>query len=136
MQVAQLLVGANGVHVGVNAVAGLHIVFGEGEALPLGQRVDHFGPGVAQILDGEIHSALFAAEVVVDAQTAQHKQRCRDTTEAKRGGKVIGKEFFDDFNALLGGVHVEQRTIVTKGNEITHESGRINRAKGTTGNGQ
>ena len=136
MQVAQLLVCANSVHVGINAVAGLHIVFGEGETLPLGQRVDHFGPGIAQILDGEIHSALFAAEVVVDAQTAQHKQRSRDATEAKRGGKVIGKELFDDFNALLGGVHVEQRTIVTKGNEITHERGRINRAKGATGNGQ
>ena len=129
VQVAQLLVCANGVHVGVNAITGLHIVFGEGEALPLGQRVHHFGPGIAQILDGEIHSALFAAEVVVDAQTAQHKQRSRDATKPKGGRKVVGKELFNDFNALLGGVHVEQRTIVTEGNEITHERGRINRAK-------
>ena len=84
MQVAQLLVGANGVHVGVNAVAGLHIVFGEGEAASTWPTSGPLRPGRRPILDGETSQrALCLPEVVVDAQTAQHKQRCRDTTEGE-----------------------------------------------------
>ena len=121
MDVAQLLVGADGVHVSVDAVAGLHVILGKGQALPLGQRVHHFGACVAEVFDREIHSAFFTAEVVIDAQTAQHKQRGGDATEAQCRGKIVGKKLFDNFNALLRGVHVEQRAIVVKGNEIAHE---------------
>ena len=120
VDVTQFLVGADGIHVGVNAVAGLHAIFGEGEALPLGQRMHHLGTGVAEVFDREIHGAFLAAQVVVDAQTAQHKQRSGDATKTKCRRKIVGKELFDDFNALLGGVHVEQRTIVANGNEIAH----------------
>ena len=85
VQVAQLLVGADGIHVSVDAVAGLNAVFGQGEAFPLGQRVYHFGLRVAQILDGEGYGAFHSVEVVVDTHALQYEEGCGNTAQAQLG---------------------------------------------------
>ena len=78
VDVVQLLVGADGVHVGVKTVSGGDLVGSELHAFPLGQRVHHLGPAVAQIADRERHGALHAVQVVVDARARKDEQRRRD----------------------------------------------------------
>ena len=86
VEVVQFLVGAYSVHVGIDAVARFDVVLGQRETLPFGQRVHHLGLGVTQVLDGECHGSLHSVEVVVDAETFQHKQRRRDTRQPQFGG--------------------------------------------------
>ena len=85
MEVIQLLVSTNGVHVGVDAVARLNVIFGQGQALPFSQRVYHLCLSVAQILYWEGHGALHAVEVVVYAETFQHKQGSCDAAQPQFG---------------------------------------------------
>ena len=82
VEVVQLLVGANGVHIGNDAVALGHLILSQRHSLPLGQRVYHLGLGLAHILDGERNGALGAAQIVVHTQALEYKQRCCHTTKA------------------------------------------------------
>ena len=65
VDVIQLLVGADSVHVRVEPLAGRDAVGGQLHALPFGQRVHHLGTSVAHVFDGERYGALHAVEVVV-----------------------------------------------------------------------
>ena len=78
VDVVQLLVGADGVHVGVQPVSRGDLVGPQFHAFPFGQRVHHLGPAVAQIADRERHGALHAVQVVVDARARKDEQRRRD----------------------------------------------------------
>ncbi len=65
--IVKLLIGSYGVHVGVDAVAGLYAAVGQREPLPFGQRVHHFGCCSVHVLDVERHGSLHAVQIVVDA---------------------------------------------------------------------
>ena len=43
MDVVELLVGAYGVHIGIDAVSRFDVVFSQREPLPFGQRMNHLG---------------------------------------------------------------------------------------------
>ena len=93
-------------------MAQLHLIFGQREPLPFGQRVHHFGTGIAQVFDGERYGALHTVQVVVDAKALQHKQRSCYTAQAQLGGEVLLEKLLNQFNALLRLLHVEQGFIV------------------------
>ena len=73
MEVIQLLVPADGVHIRHQAVAHKEVVVVEGKALPFGQGVDHLALD-AHSGDVEAHGALHAVEVVVEAGGRVHEQ--------------------------------------------------------------
>ena len=73
VQLIQHLVGADGVHVGVDALAGREAVVGQGHPLPLGQRLHALRAAVVQALDREGNRPLDAVEVVIDARVGQHE---------------------------------------------------------------
>ena len=73
MDVVQLLVPADGVHVGVQTVANAEVIPLQSQALPFCQGVNDGGLTVG-ILDVEDNGALYAAEVIVQAGCAVHKQ--------------------------------------------------------------
>ena len=95
MQVVEFLIGTDSVHVRIDAVAWLYLVFGQTQPLPFGQRVNHLSLCVTQILDRERHCPLHAIQVVVDAKSLKHEQRSRHAAQSQFGGKVLLKEFLD-----------------------------------------
>ena len=122
VQVVKLLVGAYGVHVGIDAVARLHLIVGQGEPLPLGKRVHHFGAGVAKVFDGERHGAFHSVEVVVYAEAFQHEQRRGDAAQAQFGGKVHLEKFFYQFYPLLRLAHIKQGLVAHRLYQFAHVS--------------
>lgn len=120
MEVVQLLIGSDGIHVGINAKAWFNMVFGQRESLPFSQRMNNFCLGVTQVLDGERHRALHAIEVIVDAQALHHKQRCRHTRQTQFGCQILLKEILDQLNALLRLMLVKQGLVMLRSNDFAH----------------
>ena len=120
VQIVQFLVGTDGIHVGIDAIAALYLILGQRQSLPLGQRVNHLGTGIAQILDGEGDSTLHAIQIVVDAQPLQHKEGGRHTTQTQFSAEVSLKKLFYQFDTLLRLTHVEQALIAYRLNNLAH----------------
>ena len=78
MEVVQLLIPADGVHVRHQAVAHEEVVVVEGQAFPLGQGVHHLALD-AHGGDVEAHRALHTVEVIVEAGGRVHEQGRGDT---------------------------------------------------------
>ena len=77
VQVVELLVAADGVHVGVDALAGAIAVLAQRHALPLGKRLDHLDVLLGRPRHVEAHGTLHAVEVVVEAGALEHEERRR-----------------------------------------------------------
>ena len=107
MEVAQLLIGTDGIHVGIDAIARTDVVFGQCQSFPFGQRVNHFGLGIAQILDGEGNGTFHSVQVVVDTHTLQHEERGGNTAQAQFRRQVLLEKFLDLFDAHLGLFQIE-----------------------------
>ena len=101
MEVVQLFVGADGVHIGVDAVSAGNLILRQRHPFPLCQRVDDLGPLVAHIADGESHRPFDAVEVVVDAQSALDKQRRRDTPQPQLRRQALLEKVLYAFDGLL-----------------------------------
>ncbi len=82
VEVVHLLVGADSVHVGVDAAARLYVVFCQCESFPLCQRVHDLSLRFAHVLDRKSHRTLHTVEVIVDTQPLQDKERSGDTAQA------------------------------------------------------
>ena len=66
MEIVQLLVGTDGIHIGINAIPRLNLILGKRQTLPFGQRMNDLGLCIAEILDGERHRTLHAIQVIID----------------------------------------------------------------------
>ena len=88
VEIVQLLVGTDGVHIGDDAVAILHLILRQRHALPLGQRVNNLGLCLGHILYGECHGALGAAQIVVHTESLEHEQRRSNTAQTQFGGYI------------------------------------------------
>jgi len=107
MQVVELLVAADGVHIAHDAFPHVEVVTLEGIALPLGKRMHDFGV----IADGghvEAHGALDAIEVVIQAGLGIYDERCCHAHEVQRRAQ-LGQEHMLD--ALDGPLCVVQRKL-------------------------
>ena len=122
VDVVQLFVGADGVHVGVESVSRGDLVGSELHAFPLGQRVHHFGTAFAQVADRERHGAFHAVEVVVDARARKHEQRGRDAAQAQAAGQHVGKNLFEVGDGLLHRFGSEFGRVLFR-NEQRHKFG-------------
>ena len=91
VEVVQVLVPADGVHVGVEALAHLELVALQSQALPLGQGVDHLG-GAFHAVDVEGHGALHAVQVVVEAGGGGHKQGGGHPVQTQGAGQLVLKQ--------------------------------------------
>lgn len=102
VEVVEVFVGADGVHVGVEPEAGGDVVEAELHALPFGERVDDLGALAVEGADIERNGFLDAVEVVVDACAREDKERGRDATEAERVGEAFLKIFLDELDGDFG----------------------------------
>ena len=83
VEVVHLLVAADGVHIGIEPLAGGEAVGTEGEALPFGERVDDLG-GFMGLGDVEADGALDAVEVVVKAGVRVDEQGSGHAAQTER----------------------------------------------------
>ena len=111
VDVVQAFVPADGVHVGIEPVAGVEAVALEGQALPLGQGVDHLPLRARDGGDVEAHRPLHAVEVVIQSRVLIHKQRRGHTAQIQRELQVLLKAAFDELNGPLHVVAVERRPV-------------------------
>ena len=82
MKVSQLLICADGVHIGINAVSRFDVVIGQSQSFPFGQRVYHFGLRISQIFDRERNRSLYSVQIIVDSHPFQYEERSCDTAKA------------------------------------------------------
>ena len=119
VEIVQLLVPADGVHVGVESGALLELIPFQGQTLPLGQGVDHLtlGPHIGDVKgDGAFHTV----EVVVQSGGAVHKQGGGDPVQVQPHGEIVLKIGVDQLNGPLELV-VGQGHLVAGGNgEFAH----------------
>ena len=120
VQVVQLLISTDSVHIGIDTIARLNLVLCQTQALPFSQRVYHLGLGITQILDGEAHRALHTIQVVVNTQSFQHKQWCCYTSQSQFCRQVLLKELFYQFNTLFRLLHIQQRFVHHGFNYLSH----------------
>ena len=89
-----VLIPADGVHIGVQALAHVEAVALQGQALPLGQGVDHLGV-LAHAGDIEPDGTLRAVQVVVQAGVGGYEQGGGHPAQIQGVGKIGLKGFFD-----------------------------------------
>ena len=121
VEVVQLLVAADGVHVAVQALAHPEAVVLQGLALPLGQRLHHLCFGAA-VLDVEGDLPLDAVQVVVQAGGRLQKQRRGHAVEVQRGAERVCEQPLHRADGALGVVQVQRGRIVCRNDGFTHGS--------------
>ena len=110
VDVVQLLVAADGVHVGIESMAYGEAVPLEGQALPLRQGVDHLGL-LADGGDVKGNGALIAVQIIVQTRGIRDEQGCGDPLEIQ-GVLELGLEVvFDVGNGTLGVVGIQDGLI-------------------------
>ena len=117
MEIVQILVGADGVHVGVQTFAGHKIQIGQLHALPFRQRVDDLGAHIRHRLDRKCHRTLDAVEIVVDAGSGLHEQRCGDADEVQFEGQIRLEKRFDLADGAFRLAHIQQTAIIFWNNQ-------------------
>ena len=119
VQVIQLLVAPDGVHVGVDPLAGMKIVAIEGHALPFGQRMHHLRLH-ARCRDIEGDRTFHAVEVVIEAGGRVYKQRCGHALEVQGLGQMVLKGALDQADGRLRFIQGQGRFITGGDDGMVH----------------
>ena len=75
---------------------------------------------VSHILDPERHRALDPVEVIIDAESLEHKKRGRDPVKPQLGRKVKLEEILDLFDGQLRLPLVKQGAVPPGFNQVAH----------------
>ena len=114
-----ILIPADGIHIGVQALALVEAVALQGQTLPLGQRVDHLGV-LADTGDVEPDGTLRAVQVVVQTGIGSDKQGGGHPAQVQRVGEVGLKGFFDECDGPLLFVVRQGSGIALRNHKIVH----------------
>ena len=119
VEVVHDLVPADGVHVREEAHAHGELISLQGQALPLGQGVDHLplGPHVGDV---EGDGALHAVQVVVQARAPVHEQRGGDPVQVQPEGEVALEVLVDELNGPLELVVGQGHFVAAGDGELAH----------------
>ena len=107
VQVVQLLVPADGIHIGIQTATGLKAVFTQRPALPLCQRLDDLDFVFGHIQQVKLHRALHAGQVVVKTALQGDEQRGRDPFQVQSHGQIPLEIILDHLNSFLGLTHAQ-----------------------------
>ena len=119
VQVIQLFVPPDGVHVGVESLSHRELIPVEGHTLPLGQRVDHLGvPARGGDVKGD--GPLHTVQVVVQAGGRLDKQWGGDPHQIERASQCVLKKALEKADGLLGIIQVEAGSIARRDDGLFH----------------
>ena len=119
VEVVHLLVAADGVHVGEQALAGLEVIALQRQALPLGQGVHHLTGG-AHIGDIKGNRALHAVEVVVQTGILLHEQRSGNPAQIQRLPQIHLKIALDELDSPLHLIGGQRRLVAGRDRQFAH----------------
>ena len=119
VEIVQIFIAADGVHIAVQALAHAEVVVLQGLALPFCQRLHHLCFNAA-VLDIKGDFALHAVQVVVQAGGCFQKQRRRHTVQVQRGAQCVGKQALDRADGALGVVQVQRGRVVCRNDGLAH----------------
>ena len=119
VEVVQLLVPANGVHVAVQALSYMEVIVLQGLALPFGQRLHHLGLD-GPVLEVEGDLALYAAQVIVQAGGSLQHQRGGDPGQVQSGAQRVCKQPLYRANGPLGIIQVQRRAVALRDDDLAH----------------
>ena len=94
VEVIQVFVATDGIHVCVETVAGRDAVSTQFHAFPLGQRMNHLCITVAHATDGKFDSTFHTIQIIIDAGSGEDEQRGCHTAEAQRLRQFLLKAVF------------------------------------------
>ena len=124
VDIIQFLIPTDGVHIGIQSLAGLKAVAEKRQALPLGQRMDdlRLPPDIRHIKgDGALH----AVQIVIEARGSFHKQRGRDTAEVQIAAQRILKQPLDQTDGFLGIVQRKTAVVPLRNEYLAHSFGLL-----------
>ena len=119
VEVVHLLVAADGVHVGEQALAGLEVVALQRQTLPLGQGVYHL-PVCAHIGNIKGNRALHAVQVVVQAGIFLYEQGSGNTAQIQRLPQIHLKIALDELNGALHLIGGQRRLVPGGDRQLAH----------------
>ena len=119
MDIVQLFVPADGVHIGVQAVAQGEVVPLQGQPLPFCQGMDYLG---IHSHSGNIegYRPFHTAQVVIQTGALGDEQRSGNALQVQRLGKLLLKGFFDIGNGPLGVVGIQNGGIILGDVDLIH----------------
>ena len=121
MQVVQLLVAADGVHIGHNALTGAEAVLVQGIALPLSQTVDDLGLFV-QAGHIELDRALHTVQIVVQAAALHDEQGSGHALQVQGHADLFLKDGLDQADGFLCVIQAQQALVVFRQSDLAHSS--------------
>ena len=119
VEVVDLFVAADGVHVGEQALADLEVVALERKTLPLGQRMNDLGIG-ADVGNVKGDGPLDAVEVVVQTRIFIHEQRSRNPAEIEGIAQIDLKIALDEFDGALHFIDRQRGVVVLRDIDFAH----------------
>ena len=119
MQVIQLFIAPDGVHIRIDALAGMDIIAIECHALPFGEGMDDLRLSIC-VGDIEANGTLDAVEVVIQTGGRLHEQRRRHAAKIQLAGERILKYALDEADGALRFVKRKMRRIARGDKRLTH----------------
>ncbi len=118
VEIVQLLVLADRIHVRVQPFMQAESIAAQGCALPLRQRMHDLHLFAVLARHGEMHRFLAAVEVIVETGTACHEQRRGDPLQLQLPPQFILERVPDVFDGFLGLADVQGRFVVLRYDQI------------------
>ena len=119
MEVIQLFVTANGVHIGEETLADIELVTLERKTLPLGKRVHDLCVD-ADVGNIEGDGALNAVEVVVQTGVFIHEQRSGNPAKIEGIAQIHLEIALDEFNGALHFINRQRGVVVLRDHDVAH----------------
>ena len=119
VQVVQLLITADGVHIGHKALTGAIAVLVQGIAFPFGKAVYDLGL-LIQAGNIERNGALHTVQVIIQTASLHNKEGSRDALEMQCHAKLFLKDRFDKADGLLGVIQPQQALVPFRNDNAAH----------------
>ena len=119
VDVVDVIVRTDGVHVGVKTRARCETVVCQGHALPFCKALHDLHRSIAHVAHGEADRPLDAVEVIVDTAVGTHEERGCDARKLQLTRKLALEGVLDELDRPLCQPLVQKRPVVF-GNDYAH----------------
>ena len=119
MEVVGLVVAADGVHIGKQALADVELIALQRQPLPLRKRMDDLRLGV-YVGDVKADRTLVAIQVIVQAGGLLHEQRRGHAAQIERVGQIRLKIALDEFDRALQLIDGQWGAVALRDKDLAH----------------
>ena len=124
VEVVDLFVAADGVHIGEKSLAGVELIALECQTLPLRQRMDDLRV-YTDVGDVEAHRTLVPIQIIIQTGILLHKKGGGHSAQIQRIAQIDLKVTFDKFDSALHFIRGQRRAISLRDHELAHKNGLL-----------